>query len=59
MSDFYERYKARCEQYKEELNDRVRRGEMDREDADFAYFMGKDDILYAMADEDSEGSDED
>lgn len=45
---FYERYRARCEEYREELNEQVKRGEIDKDYANFMYFMNKDDILYDM-----------
>lgn len=48
MSDFTERYNAACEQLREECDKMVKSGEMTEEDANFRYYMVRDEILEAM-----------
>ncbi len=48
MSDFKERYFAAEKELAKELDEQVKLGQKSREDADFEFYMRRDEILYFM-----------
>lgn len=48
MRTFAERYQAACEELKKECDIQVENGELSKEEANFRYFMVRDEILMDM-----------
>lgn len=48
QNELYERYRKICKCYREELDEQVKNGEIDKDYANFMYFMNKEDIWYDL-----------